>query len=195
MGSSAHVSRDAIVNALYVLFNLHPNNTCQATHVEPLVRIYRGTLSVSDGQILTIFRLFETQRKTSIAPLLSRWSSSPNLPSATSLDAIQSLDAIVVLRTCLNFPSWRRLEDSLTEQATAHDAQLYDPVFLILLLSQTLAENPPSSAFAWVELFRTNIVSLLIKAMSSKDDGIRDAALCQLTGLWQYLVVCFSLIP
>ncbi|KAF9460940.1 ribosome 60S biogenesis N-terminal-domain-containing protein [Collybia nuda] len=186
--SSTHATRDAIINTLYVLFDLHPHNTCQITHVEPLVRLYRGTLSVSDGQILKIFRLFETQRKMSIAPLLNCWSSSPDLPSVTSLDAIHSLDPIVVLRTCLSFPSWRRLEDPSTEKATAHDSQLYDPIFLILLFSQTLVENPPSSAFAWVELFRTNIVSLLIRAMSSKDDRIREVALSQIAGLWKCLV-------
>jgi nucleolar pre-ribosomal-associated protein 1 len=73
--------------------------------------------------------------------------------------------------------------------ASSHDAQLYDPLFLILLFAQTLAESPPSSAFAWVELFRTNIVSLLMKALSSKCAGIREVALCQIAALWQHLEV------
>lgn len=76
--------------------------------------------------------------------------------------------------------------------ASAHDAQLYDPLFLMLLFAQTLAENSPSSAFAWVELFRTNIVSLLIKAVSSKCGGIREVALCQIAALWQHLEVMHS---
>ncbi|KAF5371492.1 hypothetical protein D9615_009605 [Tricholomella constricta] len=180
-------TRDAIVQLLHVLFYLHPTNTCQVTHVEPLVHIYRGTLSPADGQILSIFQLFETERKVSIASLLSQWSSDPNVPSANSLEAVQSLDAILVLRTCLNFPRWRSLEELRTDKATSQEAQLYDPVFLMLLCAQTLAENPPESAFAWVELFRTNVVSLLIKALSSKDGAIRDIAMCQIAALWQYL--------
>ena len=186
------VSRSTIVGLLHILFNLHPANTCQVTHVEPLVQIYRGTLSCADGQLLSIFRLFETQRKVSVASLLTRWSPSANQASSTSLEAIQSLDPIVVLRTCLNFPRWRRLEKPTTEMVSAHDAQLYDPLFLMLLFAQTLAENPPSSAFAWVELFRTNIVSLLIKALSSKCGGIREVALCQIAALWQHLEVMHS---
>lgn len=189
--SATHASgsRDSIVQLLHVLFNLHPANTCQVTHVEPLVRIYRGTLSPADGQLLSVFRLFETQRGSSVASLLARWSPSANQASSTSLEAIQSLDPTLVLRTCLNFPRWRRLEEPMTGMGSARDAQLYDPVFLILLFAQTLAEGPPSSAFAWVELFRTNIVSLLIKATSSKCGRIREVALCQIAALWQHLEV------
>ncbi|KAF8073491.1 ribosome 60S biogenesis N-terminal-domain-containing protein [Lyophyllum atratum] len=186
-GPDSSVIRDAVVLLLHVLFHLHPTNTCQVTHVEPLVRIYRGTLSPADGRILSIFQLFEGERKVSTAALLSRWSSTPNFLSGNSLEAIQSLDPILVLRTCLNFPGWRRLEVLSAEKATSHEAQLYDPLFLILLFAQMLAENPPESAFGWVELFRTNIVSLLIKALSSKDGAIRDVALCQIVALWKHL--------
>ncbi|KAG6828136.1 hypothetical protein H0H92_009090 [Tricholoma furcatifolium] len=180
-------SRGPIIRLLHTLFNMHPTNTCQITHVEPLVKIYTGTLSHSDGLILSIFRLFEIERKMSISSLLCRWSSSPSLLSQTSLEAIQSLDPILVLRTCLGFPSWRTLDDLTTTKATSHETQLYDPIFLMLLFSQVLAENAPESAFAWVEVFRTNIASLLIRTLSSKHDTIRDIALCQLAGLWQYL--------
>lgn len=186
------VPRDAIVQLLHVLFNLHPANTCQVSHIEPLVRIYRGTLSPSDGQLLSVFRLFEMQRKSSVTSLLARWSPSANQVSSTSLEAIQSLDPILVLRTCLNFPRWRRLEDPLTGMASGHDTLLYDPVFLILLFTHALVNDPPSSAFSWVELFRTNIVSLLLKALSSKCVGIRDVALCQIAVLWQHLQVSVS---
>jgi nucleolar pre-ribosomal-associated protein 1 len=186
-------SRDAIVELLYALFNLHPANTCQATHVEPLVRIYRGTLSPSDGKLLSIFRLFEMQRKASIASLLARWSPSAiQILSTSPLEAVQSLDPVLVLRTCLNFPRWRRLEEPLTGMASAHDKQLYDPVFLMLLFAQMFVDCPPSSAFAWVELFRTNIVSLMIKTLSSKCAAIRDVALCQIAVLWQHLEVIDS---
>lgn len=178
------------MNLLFVLFNLHPWNTCQPTHVDPLVRIYRGTLSISDRKLLSIFQLFEAQRKASVGSLLVRWSSSADIPSNNILDAVQNLDAIRVLRTCLTFPKWRRFEDQLQEGEHL-DIQIYDPVFLILIFTQMLADSPPDSAFAWVEVFRTNIVGLLIRSLSSKDGRIREVAIPQIAALWRYIEVRF----
>uniref|UniRef100_A0A8H8CE92 Nucleolar pre-ribosomal-associated protein 1 n=1 Tax=Psilocybe cubensis TaxID=181762 RepID=A0A8H8CE92_PSICU len=157
------------------------------THIEPLIKIYRGTLSPSDLRILSVFQLFEVQKKLSVAPLLARWSSNPITPSHTALEAIQSLDPVIVLKTCLNFPRWRSLEDQSKISIEPHEAGLYDPVFLMLLFSQVLSEEPPTSAFAWIELFRTNVASLFIRALSSKDVHIRDLALCQVVALWKHM--------
>jgi hypothetical protein len=76
-----------------------------SSHVEPLIRVYRATTSAADRKLLSIFQI---QRKTSITYLLSRWSPSPDLTSSTALEALQNLDPIRVLRTCLTFPKWRR---------------------------------------------------------------------------------------
>lgn len=187
-------SRDDTVHLVHVLFHLHPANTCQPSHVEPLVRIYGGTLSSADREVLSIFQLFEVQRKVSIASLLTRWSTSVDTTSSNSLEAIHSLDPIQMLRSCLMFPSWRRFESALISSDIADNAQLYDPIFIILLFGLMLSEGPPTSAFGWVELFRTNVVSLLIRSMSSKDGVIRDMALCQIAGLWKCLKVCFTIL-
>ena len=181
--------RDAIIELLHSLFHLHPTNTCQITHVDPFVRIYHGTLSLSDLRILSILQLFENHRKLSVTSLLSHWSSTSNSSSQNSLEALQSLDPILVLRTCLNFPRWRCVEDQSTMLTSGQDAQLYDPVFVMLLFSQMLADQPPSSAFAWVELFRTNIISLFIRVLSSKDGQMRELALCQVVALWKQMEV------
>ena len=182
--------RDAIIELLHSLFHLHPTNTCQITHVEPLVRIYRGTLSTSDLRILSILQLFETQRKLSVTSLLSRWSSSiSNSSSQSALEALQSLDPILVLRTCLNLPRWRCVEDQSALIISTQDAQLYDPVFVMLLFGQMLADQPPSSSFAWLELFRTNVISLFIRVLSSKDSRMRELALCQIAALWKQMEV------
>ena len=192
-GSGPSPTRDAIVHLLHVMFHLHPTNTCQATHVEPLVRIYRGTLSKADRRLLTIFQLFEVERKASIASLLGRWSAEEEVEVVCTgpLEALRGLDAVLVLRTCLGFPRWRKLEEVEVEKGvvTEREAQLYDPVFLMLLFAQTLAEDLPGSAFEWVEVFRTNVVSLVIKGLSSRDEGIRDVALTQLAVLWRSLEV------
>ncbi|KAJ6613338.1 ribosome 60S biogenesis N-terminal-domain-containing protein [Mycena sp. CBHHK59/15] len=188
-GTNAHRSalRDAVIYALHVLFNLHPANTCQVTHVQPLVPVYRGTVSTSDRKLLSIFQLFEFQRKVSVASLLGQWSSTPDVPSTNVLEAVQGLDAILVLRTCLHFPKWRSLEDQPDSTANLRNTQIYDPVFLILIFAQAMAEKIPENAFGWIELFRTNIVSLLIRALSAKDQRIRDVARLQLAALWTHL--------
>ncbi len=124
-----------------------------------------------------------------MTPLISRWSATLNTESETALEAIQSLDPIIVLRTCLNFPQWRRLEDQSTKVVDFNDTALYDPTFLMLLFSQMLTDQTPTSAFGWIELFRSNIVSLFIRALSAKDGQIRDLALCQIVGLWRKMQV------
>ncbi|KAK7440039.1 hypothetical protein VKT23_017290 [Stygiomarasmius scandens] len=177
--------RAAIVDVLHILFNLHPANTCQPSHVEPLVPLYRGTVSLSDRKLLSIFLLFEVRRKTSIASLLSQWSATPGTASSGAMEAFQSVDSIVVLRTCLHFPQWRTYEDDCSTQA--QEENIYDPVFLILLFAHVLVEDPPTTAFAWVELFRTNIVGLLIRGLSAKDEQIRELAASQIAVLWKSL--------
>jgi len=175
--------RDAVVRLILILFNLHPNNTCQRSHIEPLIHIYGGTLSTSDRQLLSIFQLFETHRKTSVASVIGRWTSSLDATSSTPLEALQSLDSIRVLRTCLAFPSRRSFVEAANDKEGLHDGQMYDPVFVMLLFGHVFSHSPPDSALAWVALFRTNIVSLLIRTLSSKDSDMRKVALCQIVTL------------
>ncbi|KAH9916809.1 ribosome 60S biogenesis N-terminal-domain-containing protein [Fomitopsis serialis] len=184
-GQDARI-RDAIADVLFVLFRLHPSNACQPTHIEPLLRLYTGSLSAPDTKILYIFRLFESTRKTSCSTLLSRWSSPQSGLSSTALDALLSLDPNRVLKTCLDFPQYRRMLANMDDGQAAVDA-IYDPVFILLLLSQTLSSSPPTSALNWVQLFRTNVVSLLIRAVSAKDEQLRDVALAQLAALHKTL--------
>ncbi|KAI5885092.1 uncharacterized protein SCHCODRAFT_02753782 [Schizophyllum commune H4-8] len=177
-------SREPLVHLLYTLFQLHPGNTCQISHVEPLLQVYRGTLSSADRRILAIFQLFEAERSTPITSLISRWSSVGDSASQTALDAVQSLDPILVLRTCLNYPKWRDLDTPIEHRAYSWEEPLYDPIFLVLLFAQMILECPPATALAWVEVFRTNIVSLLIRMMSARESEVRELAANQLASLW-----------
>ncbi|KAF7299108.1 hypothetical protein MIND_00859100 [Mycena indigotica] len=184
----AGTTRTQIVHALHTLFHLHPNNTCQATHIQPLTSIYQGTCSVADQQLLAIFHLFEAQRKISVSPLFSQWSASEGSTCSTALEAIQTLDATLVFRTCSHFPTWRTLDATpgdISERSS--DASVYDPVFLVLLFAQAMAEKVPESAFGWIEMFRTNIVGLLIRALSGQDSRLREFSRLQLAGLWAHL--------
>lgn len=130
-----------------------------------------------------------------MALLLSSWSSSPDIPSADASEAIRSLDPGRVLRTCLGFPRCRRFEVQEVHALSRHETLLYDPVFLLLLFAQAMSESPPTSALAWVELFRTNIICLVIRTLSSRDDKMRELALLQMTALWGSIQVCHAALP
>lgn len=174
---------------LHSLFYLHPNNTCQPSHIEPLVHVYGGTLSIPDRQLLSIFQLFENQRKASVASIICRWHSSSNVTSTTPLEALQTLDPIRVLRTCLAYPTRRTFAEQVDGKEGPYDRQIYDPKFVLSLFAHMLFESPPASALAWVQLCRTNVISLLIRALSAQDNGVRSAAFCQIAALWKCLEV------
>lgn len=188
--SVASVARDAVVRLLRKLFFIHPQNSCQPSHIDPLRTIYGGTLSVSDRALLSIFHLFEVHKRLSCASVLSTWSSSGDIGSNDVSDAVLSLDAGKVFYTCLNFP--RGLKFDLGHGY--HDKSefregLYDPLFLNLVFARVVSGNSPSSALSWVQFFRTNIVCVVIRSLSSKDDAFRELALCNLSGLWKILEV------
>jgi nucleolar pre-ribosomal-associated protein 1 len=180
--------REGISELLHVLFHIHPWNACQPSHIQPLVPIYHGTLSSSDRRLLDIFKLFEIHRKTSVVGLLERWSSTTS-SSSNALEALLALDSIQTLRTSLSYPRWRRLSTQTEKHSGQLDAQLYDPVFILLLFSTMLSSHVPDSTFSWIELFRTNVVGVIIRSLSSKDSKIREVAMVQISGLWQCLEV------
>lgn len=183
-------ARRALINVLYTLFHLHPFNTCQPSHVQPLVILYRGSASVADRKLLAIFRLFEEQRRTSVASLLARWTSSPEgFQSTSAFEALREVDSLLVLRTALHFPQWRKCETDENWEERLEDSEIYDPVFLLLLFAHVLVEDAPKTTPAWVELFRTNIVGLAIRALSAKDDSLRELASTQIAVLWKCLEV------
>lgn len=167
---------------------MHPTNSCQASHVEPLTIMYGGTLSSSDRKLLSIFALFERTRKVSVASLLAHWSPSDDVSSETVLQPLQILDPSRSWRTCLQFPQW--ISYLLNEAEDQHDDELYDPSFLALAFSRMITDDAPISATSWVQLFRTNIVSIFIRSLSSHREDLRRMALLQLVALQQRLQVC-----
>jgi nucleolar pre-ribosomal-associated protein 1 len=172
-------SRDSIIHLVHALFLKHPTNTCQPSHVIPLSPIYGGTLSVADRRLLNIFSLVEETRKTSAASLLTRSASGSDDP----LDVLLNLDPASVFRACLFFPSWRKLDDLGHHLGTTHplDARICDPAFVVLLVAHVLATRQPSSTMQWVQLFRTNVVSLLIRSLSSRNSLLRDTCVAQIS--------------
>lgn len=183
-------TRDAVVRLLRELFYIHPQNSCQPSHIEPLRAIYGGTLSASDRTLISVFHLFEVHKKLSCASLLSTWSSSGDTGSTDAFGAVLSLDAAKVFHTCLNFPRGLKFDlDHEYHDQSEFKEELYDPLFLNLVFARIVSGNSPSSAVSWVQFFRTNIVCMVIRSLSSKDDAFRELALCNLSGLWKLLEV------
>ncbi|KIJ58984.1 hypothetical protein HYDPIDRAFT_46996, partial [Hydnomerulius pinastri MD-312] len=165
---------------LDALFHLHATNTCQPSHAEPLLRIYGGTMSASDRRLLSIMRLFEAEKHTSDSTFSARWSPTLDASATSVSEVVQNFDPIRMLRTCLAFPNWRRFGEEKDARQGPADELMYDPLIMIVLSAQMLVERPPVSALGWVKVFRTNIVSLLIRCLSSKDSNIREAVLHQI---------------
>ncbi|KAH9963282.1 ribosome 60S biogenesis N-terminal-domain-containing protein [Russula dissimulans] len=178
-------SRDAVVHLVHVLFLKHPTNTCQPSHVFPLSPIYGNTLSIADRRLLSIFSLFEETRKVSAASLFTRSVSDSDNP----LDVLLNLDPASVFRACLLFPAWRKLDDLGYHLDIAHplDGRICDPVFVTLLVAHVLATRRPSSTAQWVQLFRTNVVSLLIRTLSSRNDLLRDTCVALISTIMDAL--------
>ncbi|KAG1791586.1 ribosome 60S biogenesis N-terminal-domain-containing protein [Suillus plorans] len=184
-GSEESSRRDLIIRFIAALFRLHPTNICQPSHIMPLVRIYGGTISASDRNLLNIFRLFEVERLTPISSILVKWSPSPGISISSQLDAVQNMDPIRMLRTCHVFPIWRRMSDEQEDEKVGLDEQVYDPLFVTLLVAQMLTHHPPTSSLEWVQTFRSNVFSLLIRCLSAKDEKIREASLGLLARVWK----------
>ncbi|KAG2065911.1 hypothetical protein BDR04DRAFT_127854 [Suillus decipiens] len=103
--------RDSIIRFITVLFRLHPTNICQPSRVIPPMRIYGGTISSSDRNLLSIFCLYETDKSTPISSIFAKWSLSTDISFSSQLDAVQNMDPIRMLRTCHVFSIWRCMSD------------------------------------------------------------------------------------
>lgn len=185
-------AREAVSKLLFVMFHAYPTNSCQPSHVQPLVQLYSGTLSTSDRHIFAIIRLFEKEKKASVASIFQHWSPVGPLTAQSFLDTLSSLEPRLVFKACLDFSCRRTLAVDSEQELTAEradDGNMYDPIFVLLLFAQALSEGPPRSALAWVQLYRTNVVSLLIRCMSSAAQDIRHLAVLQLSSLWSLMQV------
>lgn len=165
---------------------MHPANSCQPSHVVPLVAFYGGTLSKPDEQLKSIFKLFEVTRKASVSSLLSHWSPVAGETSESSLRALLTLDPTTTWRTCLHYPQWTFKQ---TDDTPGHGDQLYDPENLLFVFSQMQHEGHELSTTVWVQLFRTNVVGVFIRALSSHVESTRTMALSQLACLYRKLQV------
>jgi hypothetical protein len=149
-------------------------------------------MSSPDRRLLSIMRLFEAEKRTSLSAFFSRWAPSQDATVSDALEVVQSFDPVYMLRTCLAFPSWRRFREEKGMRDGPADDSMYDPLMVIVLSAQMLVECPPTTSLDWVKVFRSNVVSLLIRCLSSKDPNIRETALCQIASLWESVQVSYN---
>ncbi|KAG8902324.1 hypothetical protein FRB99_004632 [Tulasnella sp. 403] len=185
--ASASSSREPIIELLNHLFKTHPGNTCQQSHIVPLIQVYFGTQSHADRQLLSIFHLFERQTRISVMSLFSKWSARPEVVSGGAYEALLSLDSRMIQETYTNFPHRRGSNVQNLKPYYGCREDLYDPLFVISLLGAVVAEGSIESALAWSEVCRTNAISVSVCALSAKDPGLRGLAIATLTAVWSAL--------
>lgn len=167
----------AFTGLLLALFSASTYVSCQPNFIEPLIGLYRGTLDISDRNILSIMQLFEQNRKISVVSVMRLWSPDPSsAASATqrSLDVVKALDAQKVFATCTSFPL-RRGFVSQHRSITNDDASLYDPV-AVLSITLAMLHEGSITGLDWVEILRSNILGLAICALSSRVSEVRSVA-------------------
>ncbi|EJD42488.1 hypothetical protein AURDEDRAFT_186058 [Auricularia subglabra TFB-10046 SS5] len=179
--------RVAVIALLHSLFVKHPANACQPTHMGPLLRLYGGSCSRPDRELLSIFKLYETHRSASAGSFLVRWTASPGgAPSAGPSHALGSMDSTRVFKSVAALSRAKLLD--LDSELEGHDA-LYDPVFVVMLFAQALLDAGAYSALEWVELFRTNAACVGVCMLSYRDLGLRQMAHSVLGSLWTAMKV------
>lgn len=163
--------RLAFIRLTHALFLASTYVSCQPNFVEPLVPLYRGTLSLADRLLLQLFQAFETQRKVSMTSVLKHWSPGGGV-SSRALDAVTSFDAQRVFGTCCAFPLRRSFVAGPGDADETED--VYDPVFVLGLTAAALQEE--LSGLDFVEILRSNVLGLAVCALSSRDKGMRAVA-------------------
>lgn len=171
--TSTPEARLPFVQLYSALFTASTYVSCQPNFVEPLVPLYRGTMSEADLVILDMFQLFESVRRVSIASVLRSWSSSGLTGTDKAFDAFTSLDPGKVNNTCASFPLRRSLGAGVP--ASDHNDRIYDPVFVLALFGATLMEKD-LTGLEWVEVMRSGGLGIVVSALSSRDQRLREYA-------------------
>lgn len=172
VGRARSPTKDGVVMLLHSLFHKHPSGTCHPSHIIPLLQIYRGTMDRSDTQILSIFQLFEKSRQMSTLNILKNWAPESHTRPMDLLGAVCNFDPVTMFRTCTSFPQ-RRDSHCVNLGPEESRSDIYDPNFVLPLLAALMVSDEPITNLQWVELCRTNVLSLAVASLSSKHSTMR----------------------
>ncbi|CAE6491117.1 unnamed protein product [Rhizoctonia solani] len=161
------------IGLLRSLFQKHPSSACHPSHIIPLVQIYRGTLGRQDVHILSIFYLFEKSRQISTSEMLKHWMPVvSHTQQKDFLGAVCNFEPATMFRTCTSFPQ-RRDPQNMELGAEDRRSDIYDPNFVLPLLATLMASDEPVTSMQWIDLCRTNVLSLAVSSLSSKRPAMR----------------------
>lgn len=181
-------SRDSVETLLHSLFVMNPLNAHQTSHIVPLTRIYGGSIYPTDLSLFSLFEEFERNRLLSSAPSFNYWNAALSSSSSNSIDALTSLNPAMVMRTCVSF-SYDNLAGRQPLDSKGN-TQEYDPRFLVALLSSVLAGDTSQVTHVnWVAILRTNVASVVLRCMASRDKNLRETAYQSLYALGHSLKV------
>ncbi len=114
---------------------------------------------------------------------MARWPGTTNLGPSGALNALASLEAARIIRLYTTWPIWRGLSAcDLPKEDATYDG-LYDPVFILLLLGQVLADDKPKTTLDVIRTFRSNAPCVVTLGLSSKHEDMRRLSWAILGGL------------
>nr|ODN91496.1 hypothetical protein L204_05480 [Cryptococcus depauperatus CBS 7855] len=179
--------RLSFIHLLHAIFCSSTYVSCQPSFIEPLISLYRGTMSEADRRVLHMLQQFEGYRRVSIGSLMHFWNGAGVVGIGNRvLDALTSLDSQKVFATCQNFPLRRQLRGwGESWCASEQDESIYDPVFVMGLLAQSMHEG--MRGLDWVEALRSNVLGLTVSALSSRDRDVRSVAGYILAKVMKYI--------
>ncbi|WVQ84141.1 hypothetical protein IAT38_006288 [Cryptococcus sp. DSM 104549] len=169
--------RQTFTRLLHALFSASTYVSCSSpAFIEPLLALYRGTLSEADRRVLHMFQLFEGYRKVSVASVMRYWSANGVMGGGgKSFDALTSLDAGKVFATCQAYPLRRTLRGwGHPSEDPEEGSEVYDPVFVMGLFIASMHEG--MRGLDWVELLRSNVLGLTVCGLASRDVEVRSVA-------------------
>ncbi|EJT99629.1 hypothetical protein DACRYDRAFT_95959 [Dacryopinax primogenitus] len=171
----------ALVRLVHTLCLVHPQTACQPAQLRQVLTLYGGSLSIADRRIVNLLRMFEKQRSATALSLLAT-----GLHGASStrvIDLLCSLDAARILKTCVEFPQWREFNTEVDTVPETDQSDLYDPVYVFGLFSAVVSQES-LKGLEWVRIGRTNVMSLAICALASKQARMRKVAATLIGATW-----------
>lgn len=173
---------------------LKDKNILTMAMIADLVSLYKGSLSREDRQIMQILQLYEQNRGLSLLELLkSHWSPSKeqiNVDPTTKL--VWRMDEKRAFETCLRFPRGRGMQNIIhhgyEDTEIESLASIYDPIFVLATFGSFLADSDPLTGLSWIDLLRSNILSVVCCCLSSKCGDMRSLSATLLAQTYEQML-------
>lgn len=164
---------------------------CNGDVIASLVKLYHGTLTKADRQLMTVFHKHEANNKQSVLSQLHHWQAGQTQAlGKIDLGILSRLDPAKIHETSLKFPRSRSFNNLITsgyaddvDDVTLQEA-VYDPLLILALVGALLAGEEPLSGLQWLELVRTNALGVVICCLSSKWPEVRSLAITILSSVY-----------